>query len=294
MSHPGKRRRAAALQAFGRRWLAVLVVLMGIASAHGGELTAAAAAEPVNVVLVHGIFNRGRVFDPMVRELERAGCRCFAPSLRPNNGRTGVHDLTAKLSAQIDARFGPRARFFLVGFSMGGLVARDYVENTPGRTRVRGVFLIATPSRGTLLASLAPPGGHLRELAPGSAFLTALNADGRAWRTVPVHAYWTPLDLMIVPSVNTRWPEGAGETTRVVCWLHPWMVRNRVVIADILRRIAPRAVPAGQAWRAGRRRRTPTSRPRPPSIIAHVDGSGAAAMLSEESASPRPSPRKVL
>lgn len=237
MSHPGKRRRAAALQAFGRRWLAVLVVLMGIASAHGGELTAAAAAEPVSVVLVHGIFNRGRVFDPMARELERAGCRCFAPSLRPNDGRTGIRDLTAKLSAQIDARFGPRARFFLVGFSMGGLVARDYVENTPGRERVRGVFLIATPSRGTLLASLAPRGSHLRELAPGSAFLAALNADTGAWQTVPVHAYWTPLDLMVVPSVNSRWPDGAGATTRVVCGLHPWMVRNRAVIADIVTRV---------------------------------------------------------
>ena len=215
-----------------------LVALIGAWSAHaqGGER----AAAPVNVVLVHGIFNRGRMFDPLVRALETAGCRCYAPSLLPNDGTTGIHDLAAKLSAGIDARFGPRAPFFLIGFSMGGIVSRDYVENTPGRRRVRGLFLIATPSHGTLWAGLAS-NAHLRELAPGSSFLRALNADDTAWRTVPVHAYWTPLDLMVFPSVNARWPE--GKTTRVLCPLHPWMVRDHAVIADLVARLTVAPLP---------------------------------------------------
>ena len=209
-------------------------LLAALTLAWTGSAAAKPDPGPVNVVLVHGFLSSGRVFNPMVRELERAGCRCFAPSLLPNNASTGVRDLTAKLSTQIDAHFGPRAPFFLVGFSMGGIVARDYVENTPGRRRVRGLFLIATPSRGTLLACLAP-GGHVRELAPGSAFLTGLNADDRAWDTVPVHAYWTPMDVMVLPSIFSLWPD--GKTTCVASPGHGWMAYNRVVIADILTRV---------------------------------------------------------
>ena len=225
-----------------RATLAFLCLLFTtpVAPAHADEPAATStAATPVNVVLVHGIYNDGRMFDPMVRALEKSGARCFAPSLRPNDCSAGVRDLTGKLSADIDARFGPRAPFFLVGFSMGGIVARDYVENTAGRRRVRGLFLIATPSRGTLWAHLARrPRQH--ELATGSPFLRALNADSAAWHTVPVHAYWTPLDLMIFPSVNTRWPE--GKTTCVLCPVHPWMVRNRAVIADLVSRLCKPAI----------------------------------------------------
>ena len=192
-------------------------------------------AAPVNVVFVHGIYDDGRIFDPMARALEDAGFRCFAPSLKPNDGSTGIRDLTVKLSAQIDSCLGPRAPFVLVGFSMGGLVARDYVENTAGRSRVRGVFLISTGSEGTLWARFSP-NPHVRELATGSAFLQQLNANDRAWRTVPIHAYWTPLDLMIFPSVNTRWP--AGKTTCVLCPLHPMMPGNRAVIHDLVARLA--------------------------------------------------------
>ena len=117
---------------------------------------------------------------------------------------------------------------------MGGIVTRNYVQNTPGGRRVRGVFLIATGSGGTLWARFSP-NPHVREMATGSRFLRSLDADESVWNAVPVHAYWTPLDLMIVPSVHTRWPE--GKTTRVLCVLHPWMVRNRVVIADIAARL---------------------------------------------------------
>ena len=189
---------------------------------------------PVNVVLVHGILDTGALFDPMVGRLEAAGCRCFAPTLRPNTCALGVHDLAGKLSAQIDRRFGPRAPFVLVGFSLGAVVARDYVQTLAARGRVRGAFLISAPNHGTLWACLCPRGG-LRDLAIGSPFLRRLNADDRAWTGIAVRSYWTPFDLMIVPAASSRWP--VGETRCVACALHPWMVRNPVVLADITARI---------------------------------------------------------
>ena len=188
-----------------------------------------------NVVLVHGCWNDGRIFDPMVRVLEKKGYPCFAPDLTPNDGRLGIRQLTDQLAAKIDARFGPSAPLVLVGFSMGGLVARDYVEHVaaePGR--VRGVFLISSGGEGTLWANLSPRAGQ-RDMAVGSPFLRALNADAAPWKTIPLHAYWTPFDLMIVPAVNSRWP--GDHSTCVWCPAHPWMPRNRAVIVDIVQRL---------------------------------------------------------
>ena len=187
------------------------------------------AAPPVNVVLVHGIYDRGRIFAPLVRVLEARGCRCLAPSLTPNDCRDGVHALATQLSADIDARFGAGAPVVLVGFSMGGLVSRDYVQTLARPGRVRGVLLISPPNHGTLWACLAC--GGTRDLGLGSRFLARLNGDEHAWRNIPVRTYWTPLDLMIVPATSSLWP--VGDTRTILCALHPWMVRNPALMADV-------------------------------------------------------------
>ena len=192
------------------------------------------AAPPVNVVLVHGIYDRGRIFAPLVRVLEGRGDHCLAPSLTPNDCSRGVHALALQLSAAIDARFGASVPVVLVGFSMGGLVSRDYVQTLAGAGRVRGVLLISPPNHGTLWACFAR--GGTRDLALGSRFIARLNADERAWRSLPVCTYWTPLDLMIVPATSSLWP--VGDTKTILCALHPWMVRNPVLMADVAARIA--------------------------------------------------------
>ncbi len=195
------------------------------AMARGGD-----SVPPVNVVLVHGFLNNGKIFDPLIRRLEREGCRCFAPALHPNTCSLGVDDLAHKLSAQIDQHFGRQQPFVIIGFSMGGIVTRDYVQNLARRKRVRGVFLISPPNQGTLWAGLSPSGGT-RELAIGSPFLKRLNSDDTVWKEVPVTTYWTPYDLMIVPARSSLWP--VGQTRRVSSPPHPLMARNPDVMADI-------------------------------------------------------------
>ena len=196
--------------------------------------------------MVHGILDTGKKFDAMRGVLEDAGCQCFSPSLTPNDCRLGVRDLSTKLAAQIDARFGAAQPFFVIGFSMGGLIARDYVQNLADHCRVRGVFLISTPNHGTLWAFLSP-NRKLRQLCVGSAFLAELNAGEHAWRDIPVTSYWTPLDLMILPASSSYW--AVGEMKTVLCPWHPLMVRDRGVIVDIrskIRTLAEASPPMGQ------------------------------------------------
>ena len=61
-----------------------------------------------------------------------------------------------------------------------------------------------------------------------------------AWKSIPVCSYWTPYDLAILPVASCRWR--TGETRRILCPLHPFMVRDKTVIADMIERtisIAP-------------------------------------------------------
>ena len=177
---------------------------------------------------------QGRIFDPLVATLEQHGCRCFAPSLQPNDFRFGARDLSLKLSGEIDAHFGTKEPFVLVGFSMGGLVSRDYVQNLGHGGRVRALFLISTANQGTLWAALSPRHG-VRELAPGSAFLHQLNADLSAWNGIPVFAYWTPLDFVVFPSTNSRC--AFGHTRAIFCLLHPSMPSQHEIMTDIAAKI---------------------------------------------------------
>ena len=184
-----------------------------------GFARSACCAPPVNVVLVHGFWNTGRIFDPLIATLEQHGCRCFAPSLQPNDFCLGARDLSFKLSGGIDAHFGTKEPFVLVGFSMGGLVARDYVQNLGHGGRVRALFLISTANQGTLWAAFSPRPG-VRELAPGSSFLRQLNGDLSAWNGIPftlTGAPWTSsFSLRPTPAAlsATRGPSSASCTRR--------------------------------------------------------------------------------
>ena len=191
-------------------------------------------SRPVNVVLVHGFTDTGAIFNRLVAELARNGDRCFAPSLQPNDFRLGVHDLALKLSARIDAQLGPSQPFVLIGQSMGGLVARDYVQNLHPRHRIRAFFELVTANQGTLWANTSP-GGGVRNFAVNGPFLRALNADLGAWKTVHTFAYWTPFDLVVMPPTNARC--AFGQTLCVLVPFHQSMVQNRTVIADIAAKI---------------------------------------------------------
>ena len=83
-----------------------LALLVAISCLSLAELRGEDTPPPTNVVMVHGILNNGKIFDPMTRVLEKQGCHCFAPSLTPNDCRLGIHPLALQLSADIDTRFG--------------------------------------------------------------------------------------------------------------------------------------------------------------------------------------------
>ena len=147
-----------------------------------------------------------------------------ALNLIPNNGDAPIDQLAQQLSAFAASRF---EYFDIVAFSMGGLVARYYLQRLGGIHRVRRFIAISAPHGGTWTAFLGHNPGA-RQMRPGSAFLTDLNRDVESLGRIRTATIWTPFDLMIVPATScTRCP---GPSLRVSVPIHPMMLRDRRVL----------------------------------------------------------------
>jgi triacylglycerol lipase len=169
----------------------------------------------MDVVMAHGFWDTGRLFRRLAEHLTEKGHTCHTPTLEPRDGRHGIPDLSAKLSLYVEGNIEDDAPLALVGFSMGALVARHYLQEGGGATRTRAFFSIAAPFRGTPTAYFYP--GHgTRDMRPGSHFLSGLGAGSLG--NVTVFTYRTPYDLMVVPASTTR-IAGAKETI-VPVFLH--------------------------------------------------------------------------
>jgi triacylglycerol lipase len=184
----------------------------------------------MNVVMVHGFLNSGRQFRAMCRGLESRGHVCHAPTFHPRDGRFGIPDLAGRLASLLDECVPAGAPVALVGFSMGALVARHYLQALGGARSATAFFSIAAPYRGSFNAYLYP-GKATGQMRPGSSFLQVLVAGSGALGALPVYTYRTPLDLMVIPSTGSR--IASAPELAVWCPLHALLPRDPRVIDHI-------------------------------------------------------------
>jgi triacylglycerol lipase len=161
-----------------------------------------------------------------------------AVDLVPNDGRAPIPQLGAIVSreaAMLATREGCE-KIDLVGFSMGALVGRWFVQRGGGKANVRRFVSISGPHHGTATAFALPFAGT-RDMRPGSALLRDLDADADPFGPVEVHCLYTPFDLMILPPKSSILG-GARSVRRLPIAMHRFMVRDARVldhIAGILR-----------------------------------------------------------
>ena len=179
-----------------------------------------AAARPP-VLLIHGMKDDARKMEPLARYLRAHGREVYTTSLRPSLGQVGLDELAGQLDRYVRETFAPGERFDLVGYSMGGLVSRYYVQRLGGLERVHRFITISTPHHGSVLANLVPnPGG--RQMRPGSPFLRDLDRDADQLQRVGLTCLWTPLDLIVLPARSCLVP--GANCRQVWCLAHPLMV----------------------------------------------------------------------
>jgi triacylglycerol lipase len=160
-----------------------------------------AAGTPI--LLVHGMVDNRAIFTVLKRGLRRRGFgRVMTINYSPvtNDIRQAARDLAAEVEALV-AQTGYE-RIHVVGHSLGGLIARYYVQRLGGDERVDTLVTLGSPHAGTMTAHLVPV-RLCRQLRPGSDLFTELAEPAERCRTRFV-AYWSDLDQMILPHGNAR------------------------------------------------------------------------------------------
>jgi triacylglycerol lipase len=182
------------------------------------------------VLLVHGIADSAASMRKLRTRLSRDGRETLAINLKPGDGRMSLEVLSLQLRDYIQTHFSISERFDLVGFSMGGLVCRYYVQVLGGSSRVDRLVTISAPNHGTFLAFL---NGRVacKEMRPGSDFLRKLNEDWSTLGNLNVTSFWTPLDLVIIPAKSSRLPVGINKPIPVLA--HPLMILQRRPLEEV-------------------------------------------------------------
>lgn len=160
-----------------------------------------AAGTPI--LLIHGIMDNRSVFTVFRRALHRRGfgvVHAVNYGLFTGDLRAAAHELREHVEKLCEATGADKVH--IVGHSLGGVIARYYVQRVGGSARVDTLVTLGSPHSGTVGAYLIPTALG-RQLRPGSPPLTELSqpAPDCATRFLVV---WSRMDQMVVPQRNAR------------------------------------------------------------------------------------------
>lgn len=173
------------------------------------------------VILIHGIWDTKAIFSKMSARLTELGWCVYSLNLTPNDGSLGLDSLAKQLADYISETFDPEQAIDIVGYSMGGIVSRYYVQRLGGINRVQRFITISSPHKGTLTAYSLPLPGYL-DMRPDSGLLRDLNQDVTMLKRINFTSMWTPFDIMILPSSSSQMP--VGKEIKLNVMLHRQMV----------------------------------------------------------------------
>jgi len=168
-----------------------------------GLLMGDVVAAGTPIVLLHGLVDNRSIFTLLRRQLRRRGFgRVMTLNYSPLT--MDVRTVAERLGALIERTCEETGyeRVHVVGHSLGGLIARYYVQRLGGDARVHTLVTLGSPHAGTTAAHLLP---HrlVKQLRPGSEIVRELEAPAPGLRTRFV-AFWSDLDQLIVPKRAAR------------------------------------------------------------------------------------------
>ena len=176
-------------------------------------------------MLVHGLLDSPAVFNALKRCLGDQRQPLLIPELPLRFGLTPVPESAELLGSHIEAAFGLEQTIDLLGFSIGGVIARTWIQLLGGHHRTRRFISVGSPQQGTLTAQPWP--GRLlagiADLKSGSPLLTELNGNLDALAEIDCCSFYSAIDLAVLPGWRAVLP--VGRTQMLPVWAHPQLLR---------------------------------------------------------------------
>jgi len=188
----------------------------------------------MNIVLVHGFISTGKIFFYIKKKIEAHGHTCYAPTLKPIDVKYGIEDLAIKLKDYINNNLETGSKFALIGFSLGAIVCRYYLQEIGGIDRVNKFITISAPHHGSYLSYIYP-GKGMKQLRPNSNFLKNLKTKEFLLKSINSFSYRTPLDLMIIPNNSSVWKIATNK--RFISPMHSSMLINNKLVDEIIKQL---------------------------------------------------------
>jgi triacylglycerol lipase len=178
--------------------------LAGLSPEQRGLIHHGVAAAETPILLVHGIVDNHSIFALLRRALRRRGFATVSSwdyGLLTRDIPTAAR-LLGEAIEKVAANSGYE-RIHVIGHSLGGLIARYYVQRLGGDARVHTLVTLGTPHAGTEAARPWRMVPLLSQLTPGSSVLHELAEPAPDCRTRFL-VFASDLDHLVRPTSNAR------------------------------------------------------------------------------------------
>jgi triacylglycerol lipase len=185
-------------------------------------------------VLVHGLWDTPALFNSLRRAIGDQR-EVFIPHLPHGLGVVPLDDLAADLGKGIEERFGREQPLDVMGFSMGGVISRSWIQLRGGNRRVRRFTSVASPQQGTWAAQPWPSRllASVGDMKVGSDLLKRLNADPEALAGLECCSLYCLADVMVVPGWSAVLPVGRREVLRPLNLQHHELMAHPASVAQV-------------------------------------------------------------
>ena len=158
------------------------------------------------ILLLHGLFVNQSCWLWFKRQLQQQGYKnVVTMNLTGWDNEETLTELLARRIDELRLQLGVN-KVHLVGHSMGGMIARNYVQLRGGADKVDQLICLGSPHHGSKLATFAiTPLGKL--LIPNSDFLQRLNSAPIPEQLQLTNIY-TKKDNMVLPNSSNHLPWG--------------------------------------------------------------------------------------
>ena len=189
------------------------------------------------IVLIHGLWNTSVIFNALLKKLDNYDIEYFAPTLEHYFGRISIVDLAESLDETISKKYGNEREIDILGFSMGGIIARYWIKKFNGFRKTKRFISIGSPHNGTLTAQLVPKNflEGISEMKINSSLLKELSEYDYLLKKIDCISFYTKWDFMVFPGWRASLPVGRKYSLNV--YKHRNLVRNPIAIDAIVNSI---------------------------------------------------------